>query len=1435
MESSWVQILDVVIEFVYAPSLLESKRILDSNHDLLLTDAADEVLVSLLAQSRNNEKDTQILEGYRTLLARCRYDGIDAAFADMVDLRKDTSTAGSGSLVEIVMAFVNAQTWAESKDLLEAHHNVLLTDAADEVLVSLLEQYKDNENTTYQFEEYRMLLANCRNYMREYFPVFWAMAQYNLGIAYLERLRGERAENLEEAIRYFQRALEIFTPEGSSEDWARIQYNLGIAYLERLRGERAENLEEAIRHFTHALEVYKRGAFHEQWGAIQDRLVRAYSDRIGGDSAENLAEAVIAYLNAQTRTEAKRSVEAYSDLLLTEAADEVLVNLLDHNRDDEHAVRILEENRDVLRLCRREGIGVAFEYMRPSSKSHHGSDGLDAILEELPSLTSPSDMPRAIHLLRTALEVFGDDIMLPDLWAELHAQLGENLADLPQGDRAENLEEAIRHYERALEIFTPEGYPEDWAEVQMVLANTYLERLRGERAENLEEAIRHHERALEVFTREAFPEDWARVQMNLANAYSGRIRGERAENLEEALSCYERALEVFTREAFPEDWAAVQHNLANAYLDRVLGERARNLEEAIRHCERALEVFTPEGYPEYWAKAESALASAYSSRVLGMSARNLEEAIRHHERALEVFTREAFPEDWAAVQLSLANAYSNHIRGERAENLEEALSCYERALEVFTREAFPERWALVQHNLATAFSERIWGERHKNLKEAIHHFRQAIKVRTVRAFPRDCLATALALANLLFHEHRIHEARVAFTWAHRAVEALRGEIQRESAKRALAEQNEFLYAHLVHCCLLEGDEEAAFRYAVAGKGRAFVDMLATARFDLPAAEADDPELAADLRQARALRQQIDKLLTQLSGVRSIPHGAERGSRREMYADLRTLRTQDTALWEKMAYKYPALTATQQAPVFGGEEASVLAADLDATLVEYYQHAGGWCAFVVTPDGVQRVNLYGIDEKLFDRILKWLVRIESPTGRGKLSYEPLRRLHEALFAPLRAHLPLDGAIVLAPFSHLHLVPLAAALDPATGRYAAEDYLLAFAPSLAALRVTLDQVRQASFADAPSVECLLSVAYPGDPRSPLYLPNVLPEAEAVARHFTQVTPLHQDAATPDAVLSRSRDQDVVHFGCHGTFDPETPEQSGLVLSGGWLTVRRIISELRLSRTRLATLGACLSGRVEVRRGEEHVGILQALMSAGARAVVASLWPVHDAATRALFEVFYAEIAAGDAPARALVDAGWLVRNRPGWEHPYYWAAFQVNGLAHGPHEPELSHLSDELMRRIEKIHHESVRGGSIVNVAETVRDGQVLLEQMTEEPEAVLKVLDPEEQTRVVTELRTLDGRAGGVRTEADLLYVADAIHRLVEETPALAALLLPQEMDVQAAQNQRKIIPAYHEVTSSESQYAQEHAAQIRNHVIECRKELEQALQRLSQMGSGSDL
>ncbi|WP_199246555.1 tetratricopeptide repeat protein [[Phormidium] sp. ETS-05] len=122
-----------------------------------------------------------------------------------------------------------------------------------------------------------------------------AQTQNNLANAYRNRIRGERAENLKQAIQCYEAALQVRTRAAYPEDWAMTQNNLANAYRNRIRGERAENLKQAIQCYEAALQVRTRAAYPEQWATTQNNLAAAYSNRIRGERAENLKQAIQCY------------------------------------------------------------------------------------------------------------------------------------------------------------------------------------------------------------------------------------------------------------------------------------------------------------------------------------------------------------------------------------------------------------------------------------------------------------------------------------------------------------------------------------------------------------------------------------------------------------------------------------------------------------------------------------------------------------------------------------------------------------------------------------------------------------------------------------------------------------------------------------------------------------------------------------------------------------------------------------------------------------------------------------------------------------------------------------------------------------------------------------------------------------------------------------
>jgi CHAT domain-containing protein len=163
----------------------------------------------------------------------------------------------------------------------------------------------------------------------------------------------------------------------------------------------------------------------------------------------------------------------------------------------------------------------------------------------------------------------------------------------------------------------------------------------------------------------------------------------------------------------------------------------------------------------------------------------------------------------------------------------------------------------------------------------------------------------------------------------------------------------------------------------------------------------------------------------------------------------------------------------------------------------------------------------------------------------------------------------------------------------------------------------------------------------PRRLPALPGAGVEAAVVARTLG-VVPLVGDDAIREKVTARLRDAGVVHLATHGIVDPESPLASALVLAHGeQLTVAEVLS-LRLTAD-LVVLSACETGTGEPVGGDELLGLGRALLAAGARAAIVSLWPVDDEVSAVLMTDFHLARAGGLATADALRHAVAQLRRR------------------------------------------------------------------------------------------------------------------------------------------------------------------------------------------------
>ena len=330
------------------------------------------------------------------------------------------------------------------------------------------------------------------------------------------------------------------------------------------------------------------------------------------------------------------------------------------------------------------------------------------------------------------------------------------------------------------------------------------------------------------------------------------------------------------------------------------------------------------------------------------------------------------------------------------------------------------------------------------------------------------------------------------------------------------------------------------------------------------------------------------------------------------------------------------------------------------LIEYLVSDSGVVAFVVVRDSVASIAL-GTTRRELVRLVEFargtIERRGSPRV-DSLWRGPLGGLYRTLVAPLEQTGLLEGTthLVIIPHGELHYLPFAALLD-GDGRPLVERYEIAFSPSASVWLALGERLR------APATAGILAVA----PR-PDALPASRREVGAISRSAGPgVRVMTGSAATEEAFRREAPTRRVLHLATYGVLNKHNPLFSFVELAPGGehdgrLEVHEVFG-LRLTAD-LVVLSACQTGLgsgalTDVPAGDDWVGLTRAFLHAGAKRVVATLWPVDDWATAALMERFYEEIVAGTNARRALARAQRALRAERATAHPFYWAGFVVIG--------------------------------------------------------------------------------------------------------------------------------------------------------------------------------
>ncbi|MEV6798365.1 CHAT domain-containing protein [Micromonospora rifamycinica] len=339
------------------------------------------------------------------------------------------------------------------------------------------------------------------------------------------------------------------------------------------------------------------------------------------------------------------------------------------------------------------------------------------------------------------------------------------------------------------------------------------------------------------------------------------------------------------------------------------------------------------------------------------------------------------------------------------------------------------------------------------------------------------------------------------------------------------------------------------------------------------------------------------------------------------------------------------------------------------LVEYYLTGDQALVFFVTAEGAEPALVSlpvdtGELAALVVRLALALDRVaEDPAALEQATAVLGHPVLVSLVAPVLDRVRPGDRICLVPHGPLHRVPLHAV--PCRGVRLADAHPVVYTPSAAVLRYC-----QANRRGARSTALVVA-----DPPGTEPLTFGMVHAAALTGRFDADRMQGPEASraallrrlggpAPDAVTAGAGHRPppgILHVGAHGVFDPEEPMASGVELADGRLTATDILG-LRLTGT-LVVLAACRTGVSDTRPGDELLGLIRALLHAGAPAVLVSLWKVDELSTAMLLDEFYRGLGDGSPAVVALHRAqSWLRRRTVADVLAYVGQARDSAGAAH-----------------------------------------------------------------------------------------------------------------------------------------------------------------------------
>ncbi|KAJ6258671.1 hypothetical protein Dda_6719 [Drechslerella dactyloides] len=266
------------------------------------------------------------------------------------------------------------------------------------------------------------------------------------------------------------------------------------------------------------------------------------------------------------------------------------------------------------------------------------------------------------------------------------------------------------------------------------------------------------------------------------------------------------------------------------------------------------------------------------------------------------------------------------------------------------------------------------------------------------------------------------------------------------------------------------------------------------------------------------------------------------------------------------------------------------------------------------------------QKVRDWAEEYLLHEEMPL-ESRTAYDDLDILND-LIAPIADVTDPEDLLVLSPTEGLHNIPLHALKIDTTDRgeriTLIERNPVVYIPSFSIMRQCVTKLRLGEASTAETLQDLYQSTLVGvkvDYETPdaavltslEYMSNSLPAAQVLT---------NEDCPSKTFTDAAAHTTDILHFHGHMDYSDPQPLQRHLVLGGDEKITARQLADLRFPKATapLVSIITCPNGAQQIPSGDEPVGVVPALLAAGAASVITTLWPTDSACGLQFGELLY-----------------------------------------------------------------------------------------------------------------------------------------------------------------------------------------------------------------------